>query len=104
MAIVIFLVLIKSLDSNKYESNKWQISPNIHTHFNCCGMIFYSKGLFLSDTIEVSYMNNKNIESFEYKSGFANIIGLDSPNLAHYPEIPVIFPLESLGDKSSHKR
>ena len=76
----------------------------IHTHFNCCGMIFYSKGLFLSDTIEVSYMNNKKIESFEYKSGFANIIGLDSPNLAHYPEIPVIFPLESLGDKSSHKR
>lgn len=64
----------------------------IHTHFNNYGMIFYSKGLFLSDTIEVSYMNNKAIESFEYKSGFGSIVGLDSPNSTNYLEIPVIFP------------
>ena len=64
----------------------------IHVHFNNYGKIFYSKGLFLSDVFEVSYINNKLIESKEYKSGFCTIIGLDAPNSTNFPEIPVIFP------------
>ena len=64
----------------------------IHVHFNNHGRIFYNDGLFLSDTIEVSYINKSQVESSEYKSGYCTLVGLDAPNARDFPEIPVIFP------------
>ncbi|MCI5968561.1 hypothetical protein [Helicobacter sp.] len=66
----------------------------IHTHFNNHGKIFYSKGLFFSTTIEVSYLRNDLAESY-FKNGFrescGELEGLDSPSFLANPEIPIRF-------------
>lgn len=86
-------------DDNELSSRRFKVLEKlntlfvpIHTHFNNHGNIFYSDGLILSDTIEVSYINKKLVNSYQYKSGFASLVYLDSPNTNNFPDIPVLFP------------
>lgn len=67
----------------------------IHLHFNNHGKIFYSKGLFFSTTIEVSYINRKYLkdlglnENQKIEQGILK--DLDSPTWLANPEIPIRF-------------
>ncbi|PZT47477.1 hypothetical protein B6S12_08775 [Helicobacter valdiviensis] len=66
----------------------------IHTHLNNHGKIFYSRDLFWSTTIEVSYLR-KDIAGKFLQNGYrkiaGNIEGLDCPSFASNPEIPLRF-------------
>ncbi|MCR2090681.1 hypothetical protein, partial [Campylobacter upsaliensis] len=71
----------------------------IHTHLNNHGKIFYSKGLFFSTTLEVSYLRKdlaKPYLSFGYRDE-GNLMGFDSPTFLPNPEIPLRFVRESNG-------
>ena len=67
----------------------------IHLHFNNHGKIFYSRGLFFSTSIEVSYINRKCLkdlgfnESQKIEQGILK--DLDSPTWLANPEIPIRF-------------
>ncbi|TLD81822.1 hypothetical protein LS68_002020 [Helicobacter sp. MIT 05-5293] len=65
----------------------------IHLHFNNHGKIFYSKGLFFSTTLEVSYCNHKimrNLKTNE-KREKGVLQDLDYPSWISNPEIPIRF-------------
>ncbi len=66
----------------------------IHTHLNNHGKIFYSRGLFFSTTIEVSYLRKDLVESSiisNYRTEGGNLKGLDYPVWQPNPEIPIRF-------------
>ncbi|MBM0637668.1 hypothetical protein GC017_06765 [Campylobacter hepaticus] len=64
----------------------------IHTHFNNHGKIFYSKGLFFSTTLEVSYLRKDRLtQDFNYRKECGNLQGLDFPVWPSNPEIPIRF-------------
>ena len=66
----------------------------IHTHLNNHGKIFYSRGLFFSTTIEVSYLRKDLVESSiisNYRKEGGNLKGLDYPVWQSNPEIPIRF-------------
>lgn len=66
----------------------------IHTHLNNHGKIFYSKGLFFSTTLEVSYLRKNEFASTQnlnYRKECGNLQGLDFPTWPSNPEIPLRF-------------
>ncbi|WP_238386977.1 MULTISPECIES: FkbM family methyltransferase [unclassified Campylobacter] len=68
---------------------------SIHFHFNNHGKIWYSKGLFFSTTIEVSYVRKDLLEA-QFGKNLALrkngiLKGLDYPVDVAVPEIPVLF-------------
>ncbi|ARJ56658.1 hypothetical protein [Campylobacter cuniculorum] len=68
----------------------------IHTHLNNHGKIFYSRGLFWSTTIEVSYLRKDLAEKF-LQNGFrkeGNLKDFDTPTYLANVEIPLKFDLE----------
>lgn len=65
----------------------------IHTHLNNHGKIFYSRGLFWSTTVEVSYLRKDLAKKF-LKNGFrknGNLKELDFPTYLPNVEIPLRF-------------
>lgn len=65
----------------------------VHTHLNNHGKIFYSKGLFFSTTLEVSYLRKDLAKEYE-KFGFrkeGNLKGLDYVTFLPNPELPLRF-------------
>lgn len=64
----------------------------IHTHLNNHGKIFYSKGLFWSTTVEVSYLRKNEVRDYEnnYRTN-GNLEKLDSVTFLSNPEIPLRF-------------
>lgn len=67
----------------------------IHLHFNNHGKIFYSKGLFFSTSIEVSYINRKYLKGLGFNANQkieqGILKGLDTPTWLPNPEIPIRF-------------
>lgn len=67
----------------------------IHLHFNNHGKIFYSKGLFFSTSIEVSYINRKYLKGLGFNANQKIEQGilkdLDTPTWLPNPEIPIRF-------------
>lgn len=65
----------------------------IHLHLNNHGKIFYSKSLFFSTSLEVSYCNNKIMHLFKANQKLEKGIlqNLDSPTWISNPEIPIRF-------------
>ncbi|WP_223810435.1 hypothetical protein [Campylobacter sp. LR291e] len=64
-----------------------------HTHLNNHGKIFYSRGLFFSTTIEVSFLRKDIASKYKqvyYKKG-GNIKNLDYPSVPYNPELPLYF-------------
>lgn len=67
----------------------------IHTHLNNHGKIFYSKGLFWSTSVEVSYLRKDLAENF-LQNGFREeecLKDFDTPTWIANPEIPLRFNL-----------
>lgn len=64
----------------------------IHVHLNNHGKIFYSKGLFWSTTVEVSYLRKNDVKDYEntYRKN-GNLTKLDSVTFLSNPEIPLRF-------------
>lgn len=65
----------------------------IHTHLNNHGKIFYSRGLFFSTTIEVSYIRKDLAQSY-IKNSYrkeGNLKCFDSPVFLSNPELPLRF-------------
>ncbi|ENL6323373.1 FkbM family methyltransferase [Campylobacter jejuni] len=66
----------------------------IHTHLNNHGKIFYSKGLFFSTTLEVSYLRRNELnlmQGLHYRKECGNLQNLDFPVWPSNPEIPLRF-------------
>ncbi|WP_297810250.1 hypothetical protein [uncultured Helicobacter sp.] len=67
----------------------------IHFHFNNHGKIFYSKGLFFSTSLEVSYINRSKLQSLgldeTQKLEKGILKDLDYPTWIANPEIPIRF-------------
>ncbi|ECL3021922.1 hypothetical protein FST91_05285 [Campylobacter jejuni] len=66
----------------------------IHTHLNNHGKIFYSKGLFFSTTLEVSYLRRNELNLMQglyYRKECGNLQNLDFPVWPSNPEIPLRF-------------
>lgn len=64
----------------------------IHIHFNNHGKIFYSKNLFFSTTIEVSYLRIDRAEQYKiYRTSAGNLKNLDYPTFTSNPDIPISF-------------
>ncbi|EKA8182409.1 FkbM family methyltransferase [Campylobacter jejuni] len=66
----------------------------IHTHLNNHGKIFYSKGLFFSTTLEVSYLRRNELDLMQglyYRKECGNLQNLDFPVWPSNPEIPLRF-------------
>nr|WP_276149105.1 hypothetical protein [Campylobacter jejuni] len=66
----------------------------IHTHLNNHGKIFYSKGLFFSTTLEVSYLRKNEVnfsQKLNYRKECGNLTNLDYPSWPSNPEIPIKF-------------
>ncbi|MBF7044469.1 hypothetical protein [Campylobacter volucris] len=65
----------------------------IHLHFNNHGKIFYSKNLFFSASLEVSYLRRDIVDRYGY-NGYKNEIikfELDYPVHSSNPDIPIRF-------------
>ena len=64
----------------------------IHTHFNHNGGLLFAKNLLFSPLIEISYLRKDLIPNdAQPLRGSATLVGLDYPNIPHYPDIPVVF-------------
>lgn len=64
----------------------------IHTHLNNHGKIFYSRGFFLSTTIETSFLRKDCLPQGAHElRARGNLKGLDYPVFEPNPEIPLIF-------------
>ncbi len=63
----------------------------IHTHFNCCGAVYYANGYFWNSLVEVSYLRNDLVgKDTTLLCGVGNI-HIDSPNIKGEGDIPIIF-------------